>query len=406
MKDKHRIIAGCVLILIMMISISACGGKTSSQKQPSANPANTVSTSPQGKATDSGSAQQAVDPNAELTKLAATVQTKGPNGEEPASAETLMLTDEDIQQLKHKKVKVAISMHYMGNDLSNTIVNAMKEQFEKMGMELIGVTDANFKPDKQTSDIETILAKNPDVLISIPTDAVAMAPAFQKAADQGVKIVFMNQAAAGMKPGKDYVTIVTPDDYGNGASSAHFMARELGGKGKIGIIYHEADFPTTKIRYQAFKDVMKQYPGITIAAEQGIAGPDFPGDAEKATAAFLLKNPDIKGIWGVWDIPAEGIMAAARNAGRSKDLVITTVDLGLPVALEMAKGGMIKGVGAQIVSENGIADAKAAALAALGKPVAPFIVVNGLPTDKKNVIEAWKRIYHVDAPKELMDAAK
>lgn len=404
MKKKHqRILIFCVLVL-MIISLAACGGNNDKSGNQTAAPANTASSMPEDNG-DNGTDAPAVDPDAELAKLATAVLTKGPNGEEPASAETLVLTDEDIEQLKQKKAKVAISMHYMGNDLSNTIVNAMKEQFDKMGMEVIAVTDANFKPDKQTSDIETILAKKPDVLVSIPTDAVAMGPAFKKAAEQGVKIVFLNQAAVGLEPGKDYVTIVTPDDYGNGASSAHFMAREMGGKGKIGIIYHEADFPTTKIRYQAFKDVMKMYPDITIAAEQGIAGPDFPGDAEKATAAFLMRDPEIKGIWGVWDVPAEGILSGARNAGRD-DLIITTVDLGKPIALELAKGGMIKGVGAQIVSENGTADAKAAGLAVLGKPVAPFIVVNGLPTDKSNVLEAWKRIYRVDAPKDLADAAK
>jgi ribose transport system substrate-binding protein len=39
------------------------------------------------------------------------------------------------------------------------------------------------------------------------------------------------------------------------------MAEALNGKGKIGIVYHEADFFLTKQRYEAFKKtISEQYP--------------------------------------------------------------------------------------------------------------------------------------------------
>ncbi|MFC5529432.1 substrate-binding domain-containing protein [Cohnella yongneupensis] len=396
MKNKTSLIL-VVLILMLSMSLAACGKKSES----SGGASQSAAASPE--ASGDSAAKQGPNPADELEKLMTKVLTKGPNGEVPVSADTLEITSEDIAKLKEKKITAAIAMHYMGNDWSTTQVSAIKEEMARLGIEIIGVTDGNFKPEKQTSDIETLLAKKPDILLSIPTDGVAMAPIFKKAAEQGTKIVFMAQAADGMKAGQDYVTIVSPDDYGNGAASAHMMARELGGKGKIGIIYHEADYPTTKIRYQAFSDVIKQYPGIEVVEEQGVAGPDFAGDAEKAASAFLIKHPDLKGIWGVWDIPAEGIMAAARNSGR-EDLVITTIDLGKNVAIEMAKGGMIKGLGAQGVYQAGIAEAKAGALAVLGKEVPPFLVVNGIPVDKDNLLASWKKVYNVDAPKEVADA--
>jgi ribose transport system substrate-binding protein len=210
-----------------------------------------------------------------------------------------------------------------------------------------------------------------------------------------------------MKPGKDYVTVVTPDDSDNGVRATHLMARELGGKGKVGIIYHEADFPTTKFRYEACKSILKEkYPNIEVVAEQGISGPNFVADAEKAAGAFFLRYPDIEAIWGIWDVPAEGIIAAARTAGREKDLKIFTIDLGKNVAIEMAKGGMVKGIAAQTVFDAGIAEAKAAGLPMLGKPVPSWIVMKGLAVDKNNVLEAWKTVYHTEPPKELVDAAK
>ena len=57
----------------------------------------------------------------------------------------------------------------------------------------------------------------------------------------------------------------------------------LGGKGEIGLVFHAADFFVTRQRYDAFKKtIADNYPDIKIVAEQGIGGPDFSGDAEKA----------------------------------------------------------------------------------------------------------------------------
>src|SRR3712207_7098830 len=47
--------------------------------------------------------------------------------------------------------------------------------------------------------------------------------------------------------------------------------------------------------------------------EQGIAGPDFAGDAQAVANAMLSQNADLDGIWAVWDVPAEGVLAAARD---------------------------------------------------------------------------------------------
>ena len=70
----------------------------------------------------------------------------------------------------------------------------------------------------------------------------------------------------------------------------------------------------------------------------------------------ITKHPDLDGIWGVWDVPAEGIMAAARESGRL-DLKIATQDLGTNVAIQLAKNELIVGLGAQRPYDQGVAEA-------------------------------------------------
>jgi len=300
----------------------------------------------------------------------------------------------------------AIVMHYGGNDWSSAQIAGLNAQFAAMGITVVATTDANFKPDKQVSDIETVMALKPNIIVSIPTDPVATAAAYKAAAAAGIKLVFMDNVPQGMVQGTDYVSVVSADNYGNGVAAAHLMAKYINSTGKIGIIYHEADFFVTKQRYEAFKKtITDNYPNIQIVEEQGITGPDFAGDAEKAASAMLTKHADLKGIWAVWDVPAEGVMASARAMGRT-DLIITTIDLGLNVAVEIAKGGMVKGLGAQRPYDQGVTEALLAGYGLLGKTAPAYVALYALPVEKSNVLDAWKTVYHADPPAALADAAK
>jgi ribose transport system substrate-binding protein len=346
----------------------------------------------------------AADPDAALAELANKVLSLGPGGESPEPASGVSLSADELARIKEMKATAALVFHYGGNDWSQAQIDGLKAQFSAMGIDVIAVTDAGFKPEKQVADIETVMAQKPNIIVSIPTDPVATASAYKAAADAGVKLVFMDNVPSGLKVGKDYVSVVSADNYGNGVAAAHLMAKALGQKGDIGVIFHAADFFVTRQRYEAFKKTIgDDYPNIKIVAEQGIGGPDFSGDAEKAAAAILTSNPSVKGIWAVWDVPAEGVIAAARTAGRD-DLIITTIDLGENVAIDIASGGFVKGLGAQRPYDQGVTEALLAGYGLLGKAAPAYVALPALPVSKDNLLDAWKAVYHKDAPAKVQDA--
>lgn len=327
----------------------------------------------------------------------------GPHGEIAASPSTVKLTAAQIGQVRAMHATAAIALHYAGNDWSTAQVAGLQYEFGLLGIKVIGITDANFKPDKQVSDIQSLLAKKPSIIVSIPTDPVATASAYRAAAAQGVKLVFMDNVPNGMQAGKDYVSVVSADNCGNGIASAYLMAQKLNQRGKIGLIYHAADFFVTKQRYVCFKKTIQQYPGIQIVQEQGIAGPDFAGDAQKAAAAMVTRHPDLDGIWAVWDVPAEGVMAALRTAG-NQHITVTTEDLGLNVAVAMAKNQFVKGLGAQRPFDQGTTEALLAAYGLLHLKAPSYVALTALPVDHGNVLNAWKTVYHQSPPSSLSGA--
>jgi ribose transport system substrate-binding protein len=389
-KMKKSFSLSVLLLLVLSIILAGCGGNKSTEK---------AATQKNENYSDTASGPLTINPA--IPDLE--VQDKGPNGEQAVSAKSLQLTEEELEKIKDGKYKAAIVMHYSGTDYMNAAVGAMQDTFKRMGIEVVAVTDAQFKAEKQVNDIETVLAKKPDIMISVPVDAVSTAPAYKKAVEQGVKLVFMDGAAEGLSPGKDYISIVSGDNMGNGATAADIMAEKLGGKGKIGIVYHDVNFFVTKNRSDAFEARIKEkYPNIEIVEQGGIAGPN---DAEKVASAMLTRNKDIDGIFAPWDVPAEGVMAAARTAGKT-DLVVTTVDLGTNVAISIAQDGIVKGLGAQLPYDQGVAQAILSGYAVLGKEAPVYVASPAIKVTKANLLDSWKLIYGVDAPKTVQDAMK
>jgi ribose transport system substrate-binding protein len=341
---------------------------------------------------------------AALDALRGKVLATGPNGEQPALATSVTLTPDEIAQVQAKKATAAIVMHYTGDAWTDSQIAGLRQQFGELGIEVIAVTDAGFQPDRQVSNIETVMARHPNVIVSIPADPVATASAYQAAARAGVKLVFMDNVPKGMQAGRDYVSAVSADNVGNGVVAAHLMANALGGRGDIGVVYHEADFQVTRQRLEGFADtIARDYPNIHIVDRKGVTGPDFAGQAQAAATAMMVKHQNLAGIWGVWDVPTEGIIAAARAIDRA-NLVITTEDLGPNIAIALASNQYVTGLGAQRPFDQGVTEAKLAAYALIGKQAPPYVALDALPVTHDNVLQAWREVYHADPPQQVVQS--
>ena len=342
--------------------------------------------------------------DAAIKELQSKVSAKGPHGESASPASMVDLTDAEVAKVKAMGATAAIAMHTSGDNWSAAQIAGLKSEFSRLGIQVLATTDANMDPSKQVSDIETILAKKPTIMVSIPTDPVATASAYRQAASQGVKLVFMDNVPNGMTAGDGYVTVVSSDNYGNGAISAHLLAKALGGKGKVAAIYYEADYFVTNQRYSGFKTTLtSNYPNMDLIAERGINGSDLAGAAQKQADALLNQYADLNGIWAVWDVPAEGVIASARTAARS-GLTIATEDLGTNVAIAMAQGQYVYGLGAQRPYDAGVTEARAAAKSLLKQSVPPFMALSPLAVTKANLAQAWQTVYHTAPPADVQKA--
>ncbi|MHB1394572.1 MAG: substrate-binding domain-containing protein [Clostridia bacterium] len=325
---------------------------------------------------------------------------KGPNGETATRASEVNLTPEEYSKIKEGKYKAALLWAGAG-EWYNALTTGAKEEFEKLGIEVVAISDAQFDPAKQATDIETALALKPDIILSLPVDPVSGERAYKPAVDNDVKIVFADNGVSGYKAGEQYVSIVTGDHFGMGRAAADLMSEAIGGKGEVGFIFHDADYFVTNNRDGEFKrTIEKKYPDIKITAEAGFTQENATGEV---ASSLLTQHPNIKGIYVAWDVAAEPVVAELRAAGR-KDVKVITHDLGGNNDLDIAQGGNVYAKVADMPVEIGRTMAKLAAYKILGKDAPPFVVSGLVKMTKSNIAEAWEQSLNKKPADNILEA--
>lgn len=323
----------------------------------------------------------------------------GPFGEKPSSADSVKLTEEQAVKAKAAKFKVGVVMQTMDIDWSKLVVAGITDTLKKYNAELVGVTNPGFNSEKQIGQIGDMIQLKPQAIISIPTDNTATAAAYKSISQAGIKLILMHQVPQGLKYPADYQAVISPDNRGNGQVAAQILAAHIPDKGVVGIVDFGVDFFTTNERTKQVKDwFAKNRPDVTLKQV------DFV-DTTKAgdvAANFLTANPDINGLFVVWDAPAMQVASALRAQG--KDLPIVTIDLGIEAGIELASCGLVKGIAAQQPYDQGVAEAEAAIQVLLGNQPPPWIVLPAMPVLPRNLTESYKMVFHEDPPAELKSA--
>jgi len=346
-------------------------------------------------AADGCSVANGLDPAA---LVPAEIVGKGPFGEAPATIQSVRLTPEQAEAVRQAGFKVGVVMQTMDIDWSRLVVDGITDTLDKYGAELVGVTDPNFQVDRQVAQIGDMIQLKPDAIISIPVDNTATAEAYKDIAEAGIKLILMHQVPRGLVYPEDYQAVISPDNRGNGQVAAEMLAAHVPEGGVVGIVDFGVDFFTTNERTRQVKEwFTAERPDVELRQVDFI-DTTRAGDV---AANFLTANPDVDGLFVVWDAPAMQVVSALR--AQAKDIPVTTIDVGLEAAIEMARCGYIKGIAAQEPYAQGVAEAEAALQVLLGNQPPPWIVLPAVPVVPGNLLESYRKVFHADPPQALKE---
>jgi ribose transport system substrate-binding protein len=323
----------------------------------------------------------------------------GPSGEASSTIDTVKLTDGQAAKAKEAKFKVGVVMQTMDIDWSKLVVAGITDTLKKYDAELVGVTNPSFQADKQIAQIGDMIQLKPDAIISIPVDNTATAAAYKTISAAGIKLILMHQVPQGLAYPKDYQAVISPDNRGNGQVAAQMLAAHIPQNGVVGLVDFGVDFFTTNERTRQVEKWFGENRKDVTLKKVDFIDTTKVGDV---AANFLTANPDIQGLYVVWDAPAMQVASALRAQG--KDIPVVTIDLGIEAGLELASCGLIKGIAAQQPYDQGVAEAEAALQVLLGNQPPPWIVLPAMPVLPNNLTESYKKVFHEDPPAELVSA--
>lgn len=195
-------------------------------------------------------------------------------------------------------------------------INGVKEVANKYGWE-VNVTDASGSADKANSAMQNMVIRGSDAIIDMVFPVSSLGTGLRAAANANIPV-----GTWGGGVGK--AVVVT-----NGAGGPHAipivkrMVKDLNGTGNVlALTYHTGK--VAREREQVLDRILKDYPEIKVTKNE-VGIPGYFQDGRAYTDAWLSshskRDPGNLAIWGSWDDPALGAIAALKQRGRDDVLV-------------------------------------------------------------------------------------
>jgi len=188
----------------------------------------------------------------------------------------------------------------------------------------------------QVAQVESLIARKPDVLVILPQDGAALTQVAEEAMSKGIQVVNVDREFSSPSA---YRTLIGGDNYGIGQQAGNYIADQLHCKGNVVDIQGLAGISVTNDRTQGFTDAIKKCNGgLKVVATQPA---DFdPDKGNRVMATILQAQKHIDAVYTQDDDMAQGVVAAIKNAGRDKEMFVTGAG-GSKQAMDAIKAGGI-----------------------------------------------------------------
>ena len=228
-----------------------------------------------------------------------------------------------------KDYKFAISQGWLDNDsgqnMNKGYKQGLKEFFGEQALKDAKFVNSNYDTKLQSEQIEAFIKMKPDALFVTASEAAAITPAVKRAIEAGIPVFSGDSLISGTA----CTTSVLSNNFGMGMITGAYIAEQLKGKGKIGVIGLPAD-ETWDRREQGLDWILKEYPGIEVVARWNYdpAGAVTPRQGIDNMLAAHPAKGSLDAIWCAWDGAAMEGALAIKNAGRADEIFTTGIDGG------------------------------------------------------------------------------
>jgi ribose transport system substrate-binding protein len=212
------------------------------------------------------------------------------------------------KQAQNGRYRIAFAAQGPTNSWAAENEAAFKAQAKAKNVDEL-YASANGDATKQVDNIQQLASQKPDAMVVVPMGP-GITGQVRAATAQGIPVV----ACAGQLPaGSGVVSTVTRSYDLQGTLWAEWIAKQLGGKGRIAMISGIAGVPTAEFpKAAAEKLFAAKYPDIQIVSKQY----DDWSPTKAKTVAQSLVSKHLDGIWSDSSFTALGVYEAYTQAGK------------------------------------------------------------------------------------------
>jgi ribose transport system substrate-binding protein len=209
-----------------------------------------------------------------------------------------------------KTYKIYLSNNFVGNDWRQQMERVAEVSVKKAplaGRVDLRIENAEGTVQAQINSLNNIIRAKPDAILIDAASAEALNPTIRKACDAGIVVVSFDQVVS------EPCAYALESDWNRiPAVLAEWMAKQLGGKGKVFVDRGLAGAPISAQLEKGYLDVLKKYPDIEVIGNYN--GEYALGPEQAGVASLLAAHPEVDGI--LTQGYGTGAMKALQDAGR------------------------------------------------------------------------------------------
>lgn len=247
------------------------------------------------------------------------------SGTEEADAET-------VEETAGESLVIGCTLQNLSEEFMTMLKGAMELKVAEYDNVQLIVNDAEGKPDKQASQLDSFAAQKVDAVIISPVDADALAPAVKTVVDAGIPVITCSADVSG---DQGQVWVGSENENG-GEIEMQYVAERLGGQGKVAVLRGPLGAFAEQGRFRGYEQALEAYPDIEIVFDQTA---NWQREEAMALVENLLSSgTEIDAIVCQNDGMALGALEAVKAANKKDDIVITGIDA-IEDALNSVKAG-------------------------------------------------------------------
>ena len=209
-----------------------------------------------------------------------------------------------------KKYTIYLSNNFVGNDWRQQMERVATVSVNKgplQGRVDLKIENVDNTVQAQINSLNNILRAKPDAILIDAGSAEALNPTIKKACDAGIVVISFDQVVS------EPCAYALESDWNRiPAVLAEWMAKQLGGKGKVFVDRGLAGAPISAQLENGYLDVLKNYPDIEVIGNYN--GEYALGPEQAGVASLLAAHPEVDGI--LTQGYGTGAMKALQDAGR------------------------------------------------------------------------------------------